>query len=100
MRYRLPSEKELVVLGLLRDGPREMYGLEIVNASSGKLGRAAIYITLARMEEKGYIKSRTPVEDSHPGLPRPRYKITALGERALQAANAAQGLLRSGIVRA
>lgn len=93
MATRLPADKELVILRLLRDGSREMYGLEIVKASDGQLGRAAIYITLARMEEKGYLKSRTPSKDSHPGLPRPRYKITALGDQALTAAEAAREMM-------
>lgn len=96
---RVPAGKELLVLQILRDGPQEMYGLEIVKASDGELGRAAIYITLARLEEKGYIKSRTPPEDSHPGLPRPRYKITALGERAVAAAQAAQAAFNAGMAR-
>lgn len=99
MTTRLPANKELVVLRLLRDGPGEMYGLEIAKASDGELGRAAIYVTLARMEEKGYIKSRTPSKDSHPGLPRPRYKITALGEQALRAAEVAQAMLRPRLAR-
>ena len=93
MATRLPADKELVILRLLRDGSREMYGLEIVKASDGQLGRAAIYVTLARMEEKEYLKSRTPSEDSHPGLPRPRYKITALGDQALTAAEAAREMM-------
>jgi DNA-binding PadR family transcriptional regulator len=38
------------------------------------------------MEEKGFIRSRVQRESNHPGLPRPRYTVTALGERALQAA--------------
>lgn len=99
MATRLPAGKELVALRLLRDGPGEMYGLEIVKASDGQLGRAAIYVILARMEEKGYIKSRTPSEDNHPGLPRPRYKITALGEQALNAADAAERMLGLTLVR-
>ena len=90
MKSRLPSDKELVILRLLRDGAPEMYGLELVKASEGALGRASIYVTLARMETKGFVKIRTPTDDGHPGLPRPRYKITGLGEKALQAAEAAQ----------
>jgi len=94
MRARLPSDKELVVLRLLRDAASaEMYGLELVKASGGELGRAAIYVTLARMEEKGYLRSRTPSGDDHPGLPRPRYRMTALGEKVLRAAEAAREVL-------
>jgi DNA-binding PadR family transcriptional regulator len=99
MGTRLPSNKELLVLRLLRDGPIEMYGLELVNASNGKLGRASIYVTLDRLETKGFLKSRTPAEDDHPGLPRPRYKLTALGEKVLRAVDAAQEVLGAGFAR-
>jgi DNA-binding PadR family transcriptional regulator len=99
MTSRLPADKEIAVLQVLREGPREMYGLEIVKASGGQLGRAAIYITLARMLEKGYIQSRTPAQDSHPGLPRPRYKLTAVGERALKAAEKVREIMEPGLVR-
>ena len=63
-----------------------MYGLELVSASGEKLKRGTVYVTLGRMEEKGFIKSRVDRKASHPGLPRPRYRIEALGQRALQAA--------------
>lgn len=90
---RLPSGKELLTLQLLRDGGPEMYGLELVKASGGKLGRAGIYVTLARLEEKGFVKSHTPAAEDHPGLPRPRYKLTALGEKVLRAAEAASAVM-------
>jgi len=93
MANRLPSDKELVALRLLRDAGAEMYGLELVKASGGELGQASVYVTLSRIETKGYIKSRTPRQDDHPGLPRPRYKITALGDKVLRAADAARGIL-------
>jgi DNA-binding PadR family transcriptional regulator len=99
VKTRLPSDKELVILRLLRDGSPERYGLELVNASDGALGRASIYVTLARMETKGFLRSRTPPKDDHPGLPRPRYKITALGEKVLRAAEAAQVVLGAGLAR-
>lgn len=86
---RLPSGKELVALQLLRDGGPEMYGLELVKESGGKLGRAGVYVTLDRLEEKGFVSSRTPAREDHPGLPRPRYRLTALGEKVLRAAEAA-----------
>ena len=93
MSSRLPSDKELIVLRILKDSPRGMYGLELSKASNGALGQAAVYVTLSRMESKGFVKSHTPTTDDHPGLPRPQYKITALGERALKAAEAAQEVL-------
>ncbi len=65
---------------------RELYGLELVAASNGQLKRGTVYVTLGRMEEKGYIASR--LEDGPPaagGLPRRVYKPTAFGRRVLDA---------------
>jgi DNA-binding PadR family transcriptional regulator len=70
-----------------------MYGLELVKAAEGLLGRAGVYVILSRMEDKGFVKSHTPATADHPGLPRPHYKITALGERSLKAVEAAQQVL-------
>jgi DNA-binding PadR family transcriptional regulator len=97
MDFRLPSNKELLVLRLLRKrAASPMYGLELVKASKGELGRASIYVVLARMEDKGYLRSFTPRgESEHPGLPRPRYRIAALGEKALRGAEAAAAAMAS-----
>ena len=57
--FRVPtlSGKERVVLELLtRDG--ELYGLQMVAASKRRLKRGTIYVTLGRMETKGYVTSR------------------------------------------
>lgn len=75
------SPKELLVLSLLADAD-ELYGLQLVAASDGALKRGTVYVTLGRMEEKGYIRSRQ--EDPPPGaggLPRRVYAATALGQR-------------------
>ena len=79
------SAKELLVLELLvRD--RELYGLQLVAASRGRLKRGTVYVTLGRMEDKGYITST--LEDPPPdqgGLPRRLYRPTTLGRRMLTA---------------
>lgn len=80
------SAKELLVLSLLRDEPQGMYGLEMVNASDGRLARGTVYVLLGRLEEKGYVHSRVAKKADHPGLPRPRYTLTAPGRRVLDAA--------------
>ena len=49
------SPKELLVLELLRH--QELYGLQLVAASRGRLKRGTVYVTLGRMEEKGCITS-------------------------------------------
>ena len=82
------SNKESLIIGLLAERG-EMYGLELVAASDGELKRGTVYVTLARMEEKGYVVARAPKRDPHePGLARPRYRPTALGLRLLQASQA------------
>lgn len=73
------------MLQLLGRG-REMYGLELVAASRGRLKRGTVYVTLGRMEEKGYISSALEdPPDGAGGLPRRIYSPTALGRRMLAA---------------
>ena len=80
----LPSRKEVIVLDLLAR-EAELYGLQMVDASEGALKRGTIYVTLARMEKKGYLESWLD-EGSPSNAPlRRRYRITAVGRRILQA---------------
>jgi DNA-binding PadR family transcriptional regulator len=83
------AETELMILRLLKDEPAGMYGLALVKESGEKLKRGTVYVTLGRLEEKGYVKSRTKENTTHPGIPRPIYKITGLGERVLAGAELA-----------
>lgn len=79
------SALEMIVLELLIRN-RQMYGLELVEKSNGRLKKGTIYVTLARMEEKGYIESM--VEDRQPGaigLPRRLYHPTGHGRRVFEA---------------
>ena len=65
---------------------QELYGLQLVAASGGHLKRGTVYVTLGRMEEKGYITSR--LEDAPSGvggLPRRIYSATPLGCRMFAA---------------
>jgi DNA-binding PadR family transcriptional regulator len=77
---RLPSisATESLVLDLLE--PRERYGLELIEASEGRLKRGSIYVTLGRMETKGFVTSR---QEERPagaiGLPRRLYRATPYG---------------------
>jgi len=80
------AQTELLIMGMLRDEPAGMYGLELVKASDGKLKRGTIYVTLGRMEEKGYVRSRAKADAEHPGIPRPIYKLTGVGARVLEGA--------------
>ena len=77
---KLPSisPTESLILDLLDSGER--YGLELVESSTGRLKRGSIYVTLGRMETKGFVTSRQ--EERRPGaigLPRRLYQATAYG---------------------
>jgi DNA-binding PadR family transcriptional regulator len=79
------SPKELVILELLVRN-KELYGLQLVTGSRRRLKRGTVYVTLGRMEDKGYITSK--LEDPPPGaggLPRRIYAATPLGRRMLSA---------------
>lgn len=91
---RLPSmsRTESLVMDLLRG--RERYGLELVEASHGALKRGSVYVTLARMEEKGFIDSRQEERTSGTrGLPRRLYRVTPYGLKV----HAAFTLLRDAL---
>ncbi|MGH9199211.1 MAG: PadR family transcriptional regulator [Acidimicrobiia bacterium] len=80
MNERLPSISlvESLVLDLIES--RERYGLELVDLSSGRLKRGSVYVTLGRMEKKGFVTSRQ--EERPPGaigLPRRLYRATPYG---------------------
>ena len=73
------SRKENVIAGLLA-ASGEMYGLELVKASDGRLKRGTIYVTLNRMEDKGLVISRKEdVRPKHGGLKRRLYTLTDKG---------------------
>jgi DNA-binding PadR family transcriptional regulator len=77
---RLPSisTTESLLLDLLDEGER--FGLELVEASEGRVKRGSVYVLLARMEDKGFVESRQ--EERQPGaigLPRRLYRATPYG---------------------
>jgi PadR family transcriptional regulator PadR len=79
------SSKERIILELLI-AARGMYGLELVARSSGRLKRGTVYVTLGRMEDKGYIRSQLESAAAGTGgLPRRIYEATPLGRRVLDA---------------
>ena len=72
------SATEALLLDLL--GDRERFGLELVATSDGRVKRGSVYVTLTRMEAKGFVESRQ--EDRAPGaigLPRRLYRSTPYG---------------------
>ena len=96
---RIPflSAKESLILELLMR-EKELYGLQLVSLSRKRLKRGTVYVTLGRMEAKGYLTSR--LEDAPPdsgGLPRRIYRPTPLGRRVMTVWNTAARLLAQEI---
>ncbi|MCX6539016.1 MAG: PadR family transcriptional regulator [Acidobacteria bacterium] len=80
----LPGKERLVLELLVSGGP--MFGLQLVESSAHRLKRGTVYVTLGRMEQKGYVESeQEPRAAGAIGLPRRMYRATGLGERALRA---------------
>jgi len=77
-------QSERLVLELLLDGPD--FGLNLVARSGDALKRGTVYVTLARMQRKGFVTSeQEPQAPGAIGLPRRIYRVTPLGRRALRA---------------
>lgn len=88
------SDLEALVLDLL-SAKAPTYGLDLVNASRGRLKRGSVYVTLGRMEQKGFVIS-TLEERPGEGPPRRLYEPTTLGLRALVASRLMEGDLPLG----
>jgi hypothetical protein len=89
------SRKERVILDLLVSHS-EMYGLEMVKTSK-ELKRGTVYVTLARMAEKGFVESRLDESQQGSGPPRRVYSATGLGSRALWASDLVQVVMRESL---
>ena len=85
------SGREFIIMKLLTSTRGKMYGLELVKASDGALKRGTIYVTLGRLEEKGYIKSAPEKLSSGETGPRRLYEPTGVGARVFQAISGAGG---------
>jgi PadR family transcriptional regulator, regulatory protein PadR len=78
------SGKERLILELLASGSR--YGLQLVDESGGRLKRGTVYVTLGRMQEKGFVEShRAPVAADADAVQRRMYRATPYGRRVLDA---------------
>lgn len=89
------SKNEALILELLSARQRA-YGLELVEESDGRLKRGSVYVTLSRMEDKGYVESWTePAAEGEQGPPRRRYRIAGLGARVMAAQGAYEAVLQA-----
>ena len=75
----------------------ELFGLRMVELSNGRLKRGTVYVTLGRMQEKGYLESRQePLPPGAIGLPRRLYRPTGVALRILAAWKAAEQIYITG----
>jgi DNA-binding PadR family transcriptional regulator len=77
------NRKEHKAMEVLMAAVRPLYGLDIVERSDGMLGKGTVYVTLARLEERGFIEAEEVISGGAGGLmPRRLYSITTAGARA------------------
>src|SRR5438067_4924454 len=79
------SATEYLIMSLLiGNGGREMYGMQMIEKSQGKLKKGTIYVLLGRLEEKGYVKGRTEMVEGS-AIPRRMYRPTGHGHKVFEA---------------
>jgi PadR family transcriptional regulator, regulatory protein PadR len=89
---RLSSTERLILELLEQHG--ELFGLQMVEASAGRLKRGTVYVTLGRMQEKGYLDSRQEaLPPAAIGLPRRLYRPTGHAIRVLTAWRIAEQMM-------
>jgi len=93
--------EHLVLLALFRhpDGAHGMtLGQDLETLAKRRVSRGALYTTLDRLEQKGFLRWR--VEETGPdrgGHPRRRFSVTAPGQRALRSYRRAVENLSAGL---
>jgi DNA-binding PadR family transcriptional regulator len=91
----------LILLAVLRLGERangSAVATELADRTSRRVARGAVYVTLDRLDTKGWLTSR--VEDGSPergGRPRRLYRVSLAGRRALRQGLADVAGLQAGI---
>src|SRR4051812_5622024 len=76
--------KEYLVLRLLMDNPRGLYGSAVVHLSNGGIGRGTVYSILDRLVAKGFVREIEEGPTTALQLKRTRHVITAQGQKALR----------------
>lgn len=91
---RLSGAERLILELLTEHG--DLFGLQLVERSLGRLKRGTVYVTLGRMQEKGYLESRQePLPPGAIGLPRRLYRPTGYAMRVLEAWRLAERMVIS-----
>jgi DNA-binding PadR family transcriptional regulator len=87
------SRTERLILELLEEHG-ELFGLQLIERSRGGLKRGTVYVTLGRMQDKGYLDSRQEAQAAGAiGLPRRLYRPTGHALRVLHAWRVAEQML-------
>ena len=101
MQSVLGDFEQLVLLGVMRQGS-DAYGVSICDDITARTGRdvslGAVYKTLERLEDKGFVASRFGEPTAERGGRRKKnFRMTAQGERALKQAMAAIRNMTEGL---
>jgi PadR family transcriptional regulator, regulatory protein PadR len=92
--------EQTVMLAVLRLGD-DAYGMEVRREIAQRTGRessiGAVYATLERLQDKGFMNSREIEPETEKGRARRAYRVTADGVRSLQQALSAISRLREGV---
>lgn len=90
---RALAGNEALILRLLREHG-ETYGFRLAGLSDGRLTQHSVYVTLARMVEKGYLESWMMRLQGNLGGQRRVYRATAYGTRMLEATEGVERAMR------
>jgi DNA-binding PadR family transcriptional regulator len=79
------NKSEQIAMEILTSAvSKKFYGLELVTLSENALKRGTVYITLSRLEDRGFLESEN--ETAPKGtIPRRVYKVTGAGQRSYTA---------------
>ena len=93
--------EQIILLGLLRLGDNA-YGMivrrEILNRTGREVSIGAVYATLERLEQKGYVSSHQgEPTDERGGRAKRFFKIEAAGQKALQESQRVVSAMTSGL---
>ena len=92
---QLAHTERLILNRLTQHG--EEFALRLADRSGGALKRGTVYITLQRMESKGYVESKLePALEGVMGRPRRWYRPSAYGRQVLSAWKLAESALDAG----
>jgi PadR family transcriptional regulator, regulatory protein PadR len=89
------ARTERLILNRLTQG--EEFALRLADRSGGALKRGTVYITLQRMESKGYVESKLePSILGAMGRPRRWYRTSSYGRQVLNAWKLAENAMDLG----